>query len=182
MTLAGIAVASWLILRVLPVLVFRETLLANQRAVIAAGPRDASFFREGWSAAVTTHNVTARIARGELSVVAIPLPRSADYTITVRLDPFPPPSAGAEDLPTVRVLLNGVLLRTITLTWNPGKVGSYDLRLKQALVRSGPNRLMFVGDRGSAGGVTAGEGSSNRSFKLWYVLVRPTPANHPEYE
>jgi hypothetical protein len=182
LTLAGVAVASWVILRVLPVLVFRETLLADQRAAIAAGPRDRSFFREGWSGAVTTHNVTARIARGERSVVDIPLPRSADYTITVRLDPFPPPSAGAEDLPTVRVLLNGVLLRTVTLTWNPGKVGSYDLWLKQALVRPGPNRLMLVGDRGSAGGVTAGEGSSNRSFKLWYVLVRPTPANHPEYE
>ena len=180
LTLAGIAVASWMILRVLPVLVFRETLLADQRAVIAAGPRDRSFFREGWSGAVTTHNVTARIARGERSVIDIPLPRSADYTITVRLDPFPPPSAGAEDLSTVRVLFNGVLLRTVTLAWNPEKVGAYELVLKQALVRPGLNRLVFVGGRGPEGDPEAARRRPDRSFRLWYVLVQPTPASHHE--
>ena len=180
LTLAGIAVVSWLILSVLPVLVFRETLLANQRAVIAAGPRDGPFFREGWSGKVKTGNVTARIARGERSVVDIPLPRSADYRVTVRLDPFPPPSDGGGDLPSVRILFNGVLLRTVNLTWNPEKVGSYDLVLRQALVRPGRNRLMLISDRASAAGATAGGGPPNRSFRLWYVLVQQTPASHPE--
>jgi hypothetical protein len=162
------------------VLVFRETLLADQRAAIAAGPRDRSFFREGWSGAVTTHNVTARIARGERSVVDIPLPRSADYTITVRMDPFPPPSAGAEDRPTVRVLFNGVLLRTVTLAWNPEKVGAYELVLKQALVRPGLNRLVFVAGRGPEADPEAARRRPDRSFRLWYVLVQPTPGSHHE--
>lgn len=180
LALAGIAVASWMILRVLPVLVFRETLLAEQRAVIAAGPRDGSFFREGWSGTFKTNSVTARIARGERAIVDIPLPRSADYTMIVRLDPFPPPSAGAEDLPAVRVLFNGVLIRTVTLAWNPEKVGAYELVLKQALVKPGRNRLVFAGGRGSAAGPDAGQRQPDRSFRLWYVLVQRTPASHHE--
>ncbi len=178
-TLGGVAAVSWSFLRVLPVLTFREALLADGVAAIAAGPRDGPFFREGWSGTVTTYNVTARIARGDRSVVDIPLPRSADYHITVRLDPFPPPSDGAGALPLVRILFNGVLLRTVTLAWNPEKVGSYDLVLRQALVRPGRNRLMFVVDRSPAAGATAGGGPPNRSFKLWYVLVRPAPASRP---
>ena len=179
LTLGGLAAVTWWFLRVLPVLTFREELLANGVAVIAAGPRDGPFFREGWSGMVTTYNVTARIAGGDRSVVDIPLPRSADYHVRIRLDPFPPPSDGAGDLPSVRILFNGVLLRTVTLTWSPEKVGSYDLVLRQALVRPGRNRLMFVGDRSPAAGATAGAGPPDRSFKLWYVLVRPAPASHP---
>jgi len=178
-TLGGIAVVAWMILRVLPVLTFRETLLANRRAVIAASPRDGSFFRAGWSGKVKTGNVTARIARGERSVVDIPLPRSADYNITVRLDPFPPPSNGADELSSVRILFNGVLLRTVTLTWDPERVGSYDLVLRQALVKPGLNRLVFVG--GHAPSAAAAErGRPNRSFRLWYVLVVPAPASDHE--
>jgi hypothetical protein len=179
LALGGIAAVAWLVLRVLPVLTFREALLANRVAVIAAGPRDGPFFQEGWSGKVKTGNVTARTARGERSVVDIPLPRPADYNVTVRLDPFPPPSDGAGDLPSVRILFNGVLLRTLSLTWNPEKVGSYDLVLRQALVRSGSNRLMFMSDRASAAGATAGGGPPNRSFRLWYILVRPAPASQP---
>ena len=179
LALGGIAAVAWIFLRVLPVLTFREALLANRVAVIAAGPGDGSFFTEGWSGKVETGNVTARIARGERSIVDIPLPRSADYNVTVRLDPFPPPSDGAGDLPSVRILFNGVLLGTVTLTWNPERVGSYDLVLRQALVKPSHNRLMFVGDRGSAAGATAGGGPPDRRFKLWYVLVRPTPASPP---
>ncbi len=124
--------------------------------------------------------MTARISRGERSVVDIPLPRPADYTITVRLDPFPPPSAGAEGLPSVRVLFNGVLLRTVTLTWNPEKVGAYELVVKQALVRPGINRLVFVGDHGSSEDAAADQRRPKRNFRLWYVLVQPTPSGHPE--
>jgi 4-amino-4-deoxy-L-arabinose transferase-like glycosyltransferase len=178
LTLGGIAVVAWMILRVFPVLTVREALLANREAVIAAGPRDESFFREGWSGRVKTYNVTARVARGERSVVDIPLPRSADYNIKVRLDPFPPPSDGVDDLPSVRIFFNGDLLRRVTLTWNPEKVGSYDLVLRKALVRPGLNRLMFVGDRGSATEAAADGRQPNRSFRLWYVLVQPTPARH----
>ena len=177
LALGGIAAVVWITLRMLPVLTFREALLANRVAVIAAGPRDGPFFLEGWSGKVKTGNVTVRIARGERSVVDIPLPRPADYNATVRLDPFPPPSDGAGDLPSVRILFNGVLLRTVTLAWNPEKVGSYDLVLRQALVRPDRNRLMFVCDRGPS---AAGGGRPDRSFKLWYVLVRPVAASRHE--
>jgi 4-amino-4-deoxy-L-arabinose transferase-like glycosyltransferase len=179
LVLGGIAAVAWTILRALPVLTFREALLANRVAVIAAGPRDGSFFGAGWPGKVKTSNVTARVAADGPSIVDIPLPRPADYNVTVRLDPFPPPSGGAGDLPSVRILFNGILLRTVSLTWNPEKVGSYDLVLRQALVRSGPNRLMFMRDRASAAGATTGEGPPDRSFKLWYVLVRPASASQP---
>jgi len=178
LTLAGIAAAAWMIVRVFPVLAVREALLANRTAVIAAGPRDASFFVEGWSGRVTTYNVTARVARSEPSIVDVPLPRRGDYEVTLRLDPFPPPSGDTEDLPSVRILLNGVLLRTIRLTWNPERVGSYDVVLKKALVRPGLNRIMFVGEAGAAADATADVRRSPRSYKLWYVLVRPAPASH----
>jgi hypothetical protein len=175
LTLGAIAVVAWMIVRVLPVLTVREALLASQRAVIAAGPRDDSFFREGWSDPVKTYNVTARVARGERSVVDIPLPRSADYHITVRLDPFPPPTGGVDDLPSVRVFFNGVFLRAIRLTWNPERVGSYDFIVRKALVSQGLHRLVFVGDHGSGEEAAADGRRPGRSFNLWYVLVEPTP-------
>ncbi len=178
LALGGIAVVAWTILRLFPVLTFREALLADRVAVIVAGPRDEPFFREGWSDRVQTANVTTRVARGELSVVDIPLPRAVDYDVTVRLDPFPPPSDNADDLPAVRIFFNGVLLRTVDLAWNPEKVGSYDLVLRGALVKRGRNQLVFMGDRGSASDRTAHAGPSTRSFRLWYVLVRPIPAGH----
>ena len=179
LTLGGVAVVAWMILRGLPVLAFRETLLANRRAVIAAGPRDGAFFREGWSDRVTTVNVTARVARGERSAIDIPLPRSADYVITVRLDPFPPPSDGAGDLPSVRVLFNGALLRTISLTWDPERVGSYDLVLRQPLVKPGLNRLVFAGDHAPSAAI-AEQRQPSPGFRLWYVLVVPSPVSRHE--
>ena len=96
----------------------------------------------------------------------MPLPRSADYDVTVRLDPFPPPSDNANDLPTVRIFFNGVLLRKVDLTWNPEKVGSYDLVLRRAVVKRGRNRLVFMGDDGSAADATSDRGRPTRSFKL----------------
>jgi len=67
----------------------------------------------------------------------------------------------------VRVLFNGVLLRTITLAWNPEKIGAYELVLKEALVRSGLNRLVFVGGRGSEADPEAARRRPDRSFRLW---------------
>jgi 4-amino-4-deoxy-L-arabinose transferase-like glycosyltransferase len=175
LTLGGIAVVAWMMLRVFPVMIFRETLLAKRGAVIVAGPRDSSFFKGGWSDRITTFNVTARVARGERSVVDIPLSRAADYHITVRLDPFPPPSEGANGLPSVRILFNGVLLRTVALTWDPEKVGSYDLLVRRALVRPGRNRLVFAGVQGVAADAAPGDRRPGSGFKLWYVLVAESP-------
>ena len=173
LVLGGIAVVAWTMLRVFPVLIFREALLADRAAVIVAGPRDEPFFREGWSDRVRTGNVTTRAAQGELSVVEVPLPRAADYDLTVRLDPFPPPSGDEDDLPAVRIFFNDVLVSTVNLTWNPERVGSYDLEVRRALVEPGRNRLVFMVAHGSAPGATANAGGAARGFRLWYVLVRP---------
>jgi len=173
LTLSGIAVVAWTVLRVLPVLIFREALLEDRPGVIVAGPRDEPFFREGWSDRVRTGNVTSRIAEGEFSVVDVPLPRAADYDVTVRLDPFPPPSGDASDRPAVRVFFNDVLLRTVDLTWNPEEVGSYDLAVPRALVKRGRNRLVFMAAPGAATGAAADTGPATSGFRLWYVLVRP---------
>ena len=45
--LGSIALIALTMVRVLPVLTVREALLAGRGAVIAAGPRDGSFFPEG---------------------------------------------------------------------------------------------------------------------------------------
>jgi hypothetical protein len=176
--LGSIALIAWTILRVLPVLTVREALLAGRGAVIEVGPRDESFFREGWSDRVRAVNVRSRVAQGLRSIVEIPLPTSTDYTVTVRLDPFPPPSDTA-NLPSVRVFFNSVLVRTVALTWDPGRFGSYDVVLAQALIRPGLNRLMFAADGNPSGPMTEDPGQPAGRFHLWYVLIRPTGPLEP---
>ena len=149
-------------MRVLPVMKVREALAANGAVTIEAGPRDGAFFREGWSERVTVGNVTARVARGSASTVSLPIPRPADFKVTVRLDPVPPPSSADTALPTIRILVNQTLVHTASLTWDPERVGSYEFTVRRELVKPGTNELSFISDGAEAG------------FKLWYVLLQPT--------
>ena len=150
-----------LVMRVLPVMKVREALITNGAATIEAGPRDGAFFREGWSGRVTTGNVTARVASGSSSTVDLPIPRPADFKVTVRLDPVPPPSSEDGARPTVRIFFNRTLVHTVSLSWDPERVGSYDFMLRRELVAPGVNQLVFTSEAPEAG------------FKLWYVLVQP---------
>jgi hypothetical protein len=161
----------------------REALAANEDVSLTAGARDVAFFRAGWSPPVVAGaNVTLRISSGRSSTVTIPLPRADDYSMSVRLDPFPRP---VEDvpypLPAVRFFMNGQFLRQIQLTWNPQRVGAYDVPLPHHLLRAGFNRLQLMvepretSDAPASG--PAGRGPRpGTAIGLWYVRVHPPVA------
>lgn len=169
--LGSIVLIAWFMLRGLPVMKVREVLLADREAVVVAGPRDESFFAEGWGERIQTANVTARVPLGDRAAIYLPLPRLSDYQATLRMDPFPPPAAEDGAPHAVSILFNGVWLRTVDLTWDPERVGSYSVLLRASLVKPWRNRLEF------ATPTTRSEGGARaeRSFKLWYVLVKPVP-------
>jgi len=179
LTAGGVALGLWIVVRALPVLTVRESLLAGEAVTIMAGPRDGWFFTKGWSRPVTEGNVTARVAQGPFSIVRLHLPRKEDYGATLRLDPFPrplePPGAG---LPAVRVFVNGSMVARFDLRWNPERVGSYEVRLPAHAVNAGSNRLELLVEGAGAGAAPPGvpavrpSGGGGR-FRLWYVRIRP---------
>lgn len=173
-----LAAGVWMMTRGLPILTTRESLRFHEEVTITAGQRDGAFFAEGWYPPVTTGSVTARVSEGRVSIVEIPLPRVADYSMTVRLDPFPRPFEGTAHMPTVRVFLNRSFLCDLPLRWNPERVGSYDITLPRAAVKDGPDRLVLTLVPGP--GTDSPDGrppqpglSDGAAFKLWYVRVRP---------
>jgi 4-amino-4-deoxy-L-arabinose transferase-like glycosyltransferase len=162
--LVFLAVAVWGVHRRLPVMVAHETLLAGEEVNVGGGGRDAVFFEEGWSAPVTEGNVTARISGVPHPAIRLPLPAVDDYTLTLRLDPFPPPEG--EDpapLPVVQVFVNGQRVARLDTRWDPERVGSYDVRVPASIVRPRHNRLVL---EATAFGQPA-------AVRLWYVRVRP---------
>lgn len=179
LTVFGVLAAGiWMMTRSLPILTARESLRSPEAVTIAAGQRDGAFFAEGWYPPVTAGSVTARVSEGRVSIVEIPLPRVADYSMTVRLDPFPRPFEGTAHMPTVRVFLNRAFLCDLPLRWNPERVGSYDIILPRAAVKDGRNRLVLMlapgpGANSPDGGPPQPGLSDGAAFRLWYVRVRP---------
>ena len=156
--LASIAVAFWL---ALPALVVREAIAAGEDTSIAAGSRDTAFFTGNWSAARADGNVTLRAAVSTSATVLVPLPASGDYSVTLRLDPFPRPADDARGpFPAVQVFVNDQFVRQLDLTWNPHRVGAYDLPLPRQALHAGTNRLRLAA-------------SQPASFAVWYVRVHP---------
>lgn len=158
-TAAFIVATSWFAARILPRLVFDESLRANEDVTIGSGDRDKAFFGSGWKFPSDTGNVVLHVADGPSSTIRMPLPVVTDYAVTVRLDPYPRPAAGATTLPTVRVFLNGRLLTIQPLEWNPDRFGTYRFTLPQSFVRHGTNTLEFMNDGGG--------------FAVWYLRVHP---------
>lgn len=159
--LVTIASVVWMMTRVFPPLMVKEALRAGENVSITAGDRDAAFFVDGWEAPVREGNVTTRAARGPYSTLDVPLPEAREYGMTVRLDPHPRPVEGVErHLPAMIIYINNQRLASFPLSWNPQRVGAYDVDLPPALVKAGTNRMTFMSENGSG-------------FKLWYVRVRP---------
>jgi hypothetical protein len=145
----------------LPVLVAREAIAAGEDTSISAGPRDTAFFRGAWASGVANGNVTLRAIAGNDATVVVPLPRADDYSMTLRLDPFPRPvDAAAVELPSVEVFVNGQFVRHLDLTWNPDRVGSYRVPVPRHALRSGTNRVLL-------------RPRQPGSVALWYVRVHP---------
>lgn len=157
----------------LPWFVVREAIAAGDSTSVETGRRDLVFYRSGWSAP-HAEGVTVRVSRGERSTVHLPLAGRRDYDIVLRLDPADP---SAQD--RASVLLNGHLVGLLRLTWDPGRVGAYRVRVKAHMVRS-DNQLTIIPSTlvtaGAAGPRFAWLDAGGRiGVRLWYVRVLPLP-------
>lgn len=130
------------------------------------------FYRSGWSAP-HADNITVRVSRDERAVVRLPLPEKRAYDIVLRIDPVTPTSPERVD-----VLFNRRLVGRLRLSWDPERVGSYRLRVREDVVNAGSNELIVIPastvPAGSAGPWFAWLDPADRiGVRLWYVRVLP---------
>ncbi len=158
-----------------PYLVARESLATNNATTIGAGPKDGVFFGEGWSPLVVGGNVVARLQTAERSTLWVPLPARRPYRLVIRMDPIPFDGAPPQ---RVRVLLDGREIAALALTWNPQRVGAYQIEVPADVVPGGRARLEFVSDyrlpldrAGSA--FPELPRSVSAGLRLWYVRLTP---------
>jgi hypothetical protein len=156
----------------LPWYVTREAIAHGESTSIETGGRDRIFYRSGWSAP-HVENITVRVSRSERAVVRLPLPVRRAYELVLRIDPVTP--ASPED---VDVLFNRHLVGRLRLAWNPERVGSYRLRLREDIVTAGSNELIVVPSSVVPAG-TAGprfswlDPAERIGVRMWYVRVLP---------
>jgi Dolichyl-phosphate-mannose-protein mannosyltransferase len=170
LVVAALGVAAYF---VLPWFVTREAIASGDSTSVDTGERDLLFYRHGWSPA-HQEGITVRVSRGERSVVRIPLAARRDYDIVLRIDPVDPETQGR-----VSVLFNRHLVGLLRLSWDPERVGSYRVRVREDMVRS-TNKLTIIPDTlvsaGSAGPRFAWLDAADRiGVRLWYVRILPSP-------
>jgi hypothetical protein len=136
-----------------PYAIVNEALTHEGATMIVAGPRDRWFFVDGWSDLVIKGNVTSRFAIKPAATLRIALPEARSYALTLRLDPVNP-SAASQHI--VRLSLDGHHLEDIALTWNPARIGQYDVTIPADSFTPGTHDL---------------ELSSATPFALWYVRI-----------
>ena len=156
----------------LPWYVTREAIAHGESTSIETGGRDRIFYRSGWSAP-HVENITVRVSRGERAVVRLPLPARRAFELVLRIDPVTPTSPEEVD-----VLFNRHLVGRLRLAWNPERVGSYRLRLREDIVTAGSNELILVPSSvvpaGSAGPRFSWLDHAERiGVRMWYVRVLP---------
>jgi hypothetical protein len=158
-----------------PYLIARASLERGEAAYVIAGPRDRLVFTDGWSAPVTEGNVVARFATQRVATLHLPLSRRRPYSIILRMDPLPDVGAAGQ---RVRVSLDGAMLDTVTLSWDPKRFGSYTVDVPASAVNAGRVRLDLVADRLDAVSRVGDRLPELRrdqmvAFRLWYVGVVP---------
>ena len=168
-SVAGLGTAWYL---GLPWYVTREAIAHGESTSIETGARDRIFYRSGWSAA-HNENITVRVSRSERAVVRLPLPARRAYELVLRIDPVTPTSPEEVD-----VLFNRHLVGRLRLAWNPERVGSYRLRLREDIVTAGSNELIVVPSSvmpaGSAGPRFSWLNPADPiGVRMWYVRVLP---------
>jgi hypothetical protein len=171
----SLAAYAWVTQRTLPRLVARELLSRNAPAILMAGERDDMFFVSGWSAPFIHGNVSWRVSDGSVQTVRVSLPRSANYQVLLRVDPFPRPISTPAVLPRLRVNLNGRPVAEFDLEWDPERVGRYPFTIPAALTTAGKNELTISAEsKNVAGGAGLQPGlSEGVAYGLWNVVIRP---------
>ncbi len=168
---AALGVAAYL---GLPWLVVREAIAAGDSTSVETGARDLVFFRQGWSDP-HVDGVTVRISEGARSTVRIPLPGRRAYDLVLRVDPVIP-----ERQDRVDVLFNGHFVAALRLLWDPARMGSYRIPIREEFVRAGGNELTLAPatlvPAGAVGPRLAWLDPGARvGVRLWYVRVIPMP-------
>jgi hypothetical protein len=158
-----------------PYLIARGALARGEASYLMAGPRDRLVFTDGWSAPITEGNVTVRFATQRVATLHLPMSSRRPYSIILRMDPLRYEGAAEQ---RVRVLLDGALLGTVTLSWDPTRVGSYTFDVPASAVRGGRARLDLEAARldpvSRAGSRFPGLRRDQAvAFRLWYVGVVP---------
>ena len=157
----------------LPYFATREALAAGEETTIVAGPRDDVFFVDGWLDPHTDGAVTSRVAAGTTATLRLPVPVVRNYTLTLRVDPIGP------DVPrSLGIVVNGRAVDQRRLSFDPNRVGAYDVFIPSTLIRRGSNTLQLVGD-----GTVASSAAGPRyawiapprqiGFRFWYVRLHP---------
>jgi 4-amino-4-deoxy-L-arabinose transferase-like glycosyltransferase len=155
-----------------PWFVVRESIAAGESTSVETGPRDPVFFRRGWSDS-RADGVSVRISEGASSTVQIPLPDQGPYDVVLRVDPVLP---GRQQ--RLNVLFNGHFVAALRLAWDPARMGSYRIPIREGIAREGDNELTLV----PATLVPAGAAGPRLSWlppdaqvgvRLWYVRVIP---------
>jgi hypothetical protein len=157
----------------LPYFVQREALLHGDEVTIATGNRDEVFYTKQWSEPQSEGMVTARVVMGTRASVQLPLPERRPYRLTLRLDPVTPAAPRA-----FSVLLDGRLLRRLTLEWNPVRVGMYSVDVDADFVRPGRAVLQVVADSAVPAGAAGPRYAwlppeTAVSLRVWYVRIHP---------
>ena len=158
-----------------PYLIARASIERGEASYLVAGPRDRLVFTDGWSAPVTEGNVVARFATQRVATLHLPLSRRRPYSIILRMDPLHDVGAAGQ---RVRVFLDGAALDTVTLSWDPKRVGSYTVNVPAGAVNPGRVRLDLVADRLDPVSRVGDRFPELRrdqavAFRLWYVGVVP---------
>ena len=155
----------WIVQRILPGVVAKESLRHDEAVLVLAGSRDAAFFVRGWGPPETAGNVTARMTELLGGTMWLPLPEMRDYRLTIRLDPFPLPfNADPEGLPWVHVAMNGQLVRVLDTTWNPERVGAYTVVVPRRYLNAHRNLLELS---------ALTKRARRARVRLWYVQIEP---------
>lgn len=155
----------------LPWFVAREAIARGEAFNIETGPRDAVFFRSGWSALRQDGAVMARVSRRPQTTLHFPLAAVKPYEIVLRFDPVAP-----DIQQRVTVLFNRQLLGTLKMSWNPDRMGSYRLSLPVAWTRAGDNEITLVPDTlvaAAAGGPRYAwlDPTEKLGVRVWYLRV-----------
>jgi hypothetical protein len=133
---------GWVAYRVLPYLVVRESIAAGEAGMIRAGDRDAIFFDGAWSRPHGSGNVVVRAAMGDRVSLRMPLPKIAEYALTLRMDPAQPSESAY--VPRVTVFLDGQTIGQVRFQPDPSRIGTYRMPVPKALSGRFTSRLDLV--------------------------------------